>query len=373
MRKTATLLLITAFVLLSAASGLAGSENRFVPLVESYARGWIDWDEGAIYGIGRGELQRNGGSHPKARRAAKITSLQSILKIAAGIHVGDGTTIEDLSTGSQTIELEALIRFTVHRERWIETAPRPYYETVLRAPLNGIEGLSARLYRALKNRPLQRNRPPSSLPDEDKPWLVLDARRAGRTLPVSPALFPRIVTESGKTLYDISRVEQEALVARGMARYLTPANRTARRIFRTNPPATRTGLLNEAPSATVAEPALRPMPGKYMVMEVASVRGAANTTFVLSAENARSIEAEDAFSRILKRCRVIVVVPRPSASLHWAPENARLQLRPRILSADPIEISRLKNTLLPALRLQDPLGKDTALFRAPGPHRLAGG
>jgi hypothetical protein len=313
-RRTHILFLAAVLVLLLTVPNSAAGENRFVPLVESYAGGWIDWAEGAIYGVGRGALDLHGGSRPMARRAAKINALQSILKIAAGIQVDDANTLRDLSAGSRAIELEALIRFTVRREGWATHTARPYYKTVLRAPMTGIEGLTARIVQALDDRRRNWDRAPEPLPDENAPWLVLDARGAGRALSVSPALFPRIVTERGKTLYDLSHAEEDALVRRGMARYVTPVGDTDPRRFGNFPPARQTGRLMPVSEVGAAPVGSWNMPGRVVAVEVVAVRGTANTILVVGERDAARLLSEDAVSGVLRRCRVIILVDRPQAA-----------------------------------------------------------
>ena len=327
-RRSHILLLAAAMALFLTVSDTAAGENRFMPLVESYAGGWIDWAEGAIYGIGRGAVDLHNGSRPMASRAAKVTALQSILKIAAGIQDDEAKTLRDLSARSGAIELEALIRFTVWREGWVTNVARPYYETVLRAPMTGIEGLTARIVQALRDRPRQWDRTPGALPDENAPWLVLDARRAGRALSISPALFPRIVSERGKTLYDLARADEKALVHRGMARYITAAEDTdARRFGRVLPD--RAVVRPATASAGGGEPVGSwKMPGRYVVAEVVAVRGAANTILVVGERDAASLLSEDAVSGILKRCRVIIVVARPQAAFQNRSNGPAPVLRP---------------------------------------------
>jgi hypothetical protein len=314
MRLKSFVPLFAALFLFLAASAAAG-ENRFAPLVESFAGGWIDWREGAIYGIGRGLPDMHRGSHPMARRAAKVIALQSILKIAAGIRLDDRRTLQDLAAGSGAIQLEALIQFTEHRQLWVDNVSRPYYETVLRAPMTGIGGLTARLLQALGSRPMNRRLPAGPLPDEDQPWLVLDARRAGRTRSVTPALFPRIVSESGRPLYDSDLVEPEALIVRGMARYVTAGGPGSRLGFSGDRPGPAGGPFLERVSAQGETKGGPAGSAPVIVKEVVSVRGAAGTELVVSQKDAKSVANEDAASRILRRCRVIILVPHRTGAV----------------------------------------------------------
>jgi len=319
MRGTSSLLLAAVTVFVLATAGLTADPPSFSPYVQRYEGGWIDWSEGAIYGIGRGDLQRHSGSRPMTRRAAKVIALKSILRIAAGIHVDDRRTLQDLSTGSAVIELEGLIHFTVHREGWVQDVARPYFESVLRAPMTGISGLTGRLIDALgEEAPTARDAPSAPggpLPDDDAPWIVLDARPAGRTASVSPALFPKIVSESGRVVYDRPQVDEKALVARGMARYVTLAGPTDDLLSQRSRVARLVARLWSTPEAAAGEKGAPKKRRHYIVTDVAAVQGLARTNLVISEQDADRLRAEDAASRILKRCRVIVIVSSPAGGV----------------------------------------------------------
>ncbi|MCF8050272.1 MAG: hypothetical protein K9L59_03480 [Desulfobacterales bacterium] len=297
------------------AAGLCLESPAFSPYVESYGSGWIDWDEMAIYGIGRGMLDRHSGSRPMARRAGKIIALQSILKIAAGVHLDDRRSLADMGAGPLVIELNALIHFTEHREVFVEGASAPYYEVVLRSPMTGIQGLTGRLVEALKDRPLKWDKLPKRGGEgpeaDDAPWLVLDARRPAAVEPLTPALFPKVLTDSGRIVYDLDRVDEEALKQRGMVRYVTMTG-PSERLQLSRPDAAQwlSRLLFPSPAEAGEDPP-RKKRGRFIVKDVEQVRGLSKTNLVISEQDARSLQAEDASSRILERCRVIVIVSSP--------------------------------------------------------------
>ncbi len=307
-------LLLAALTALPAA-GLCAESPAFSPYVESYGSGWIDWEEMAIYGIGRGMLDRHAGSRPMARRAGKIIALQSILKIAAGVHLDDRRSLTDLGAGPLVIELNALIHFTEHRQVFVEGASGPYYEVVLRSPMTGIQGLTGRLVDALKDRPLHWDKLPQKgggYPEaDDAPWLVLDARRPAGAEPLTPALFPKVLTGSGRVVYDLDRVDEEALKQRGMVRYVTMTGPSERlHGSRPDPDRWLSRLLFPSPAEAGEDPP-RKKRRRFIVKDVEQVRGLAKTNLVISEQDARSLQAEDASSRILERCRVIVIVSSP--------------------------------------------------------------
>jgi len=309
------ILLVLATLMALPAAGLCSELPPFAPYVESYSNGWIDWDEMAIYGIGRGMLAPHSGSRPMAQRAGKITALQSILKIAAGVHLDDRKSLTDLGAGPVVIELKALIHFTEHRKRFVEDALGPYYEVVLRSPITGVQGLTGRLVDAFKDRPLLWDKLPKRGGEagdaDDAPWLVLDARRPQGAEPLTPALFPKIMTNSGRIVYDLDRVDENALKHRGMVRYVTMAG-PIQRLYGTRPDAGQwLSRLLFPPPAAAEEATPRKKRGRFIVKNVEQIQGLTKTNLVISEQDARSLQAEDASSRILERCRVIVIVSSP--------------------------------------------------------------
>jgi len=128
-------------------------------------------------------------------------------------------------------------------------------------------------------------------------------------MPVSPALFPKIMTEKGETLSDVSTVEAEAASERGMARYVVsdrkPQEFTAVPGLKKHPVLVR---LFSTPPAWAQEKQERKRQTKYIVKDVTQVQGLAKTNLVISDADAKELKDEDSSSQILKRCRVIVVV-----------------------------------------------------------------
>lgn len=312
-----TLLLGLASLLPALPVPASGFEST--PYVDKYPHGWIDWDDSVIYGIGRGYLDRNDGSRARAQRSARIIALQSILKLAAGVNLDDRHTLEMLGRGPATIEIRALIHFTEDKTSFVPEGPRPYYETILKTPMTGIEGLTSRLLSALKKsdgnwRDFPRPSVPGSPEDGAAPWLVLDARHLPPTGRPRPALFPQIVSASGEILYDLNRVEERALIDRGMARYVRSDEPRARLRSETETggtaPSRLSGLFG-VPAAIAGEKSERKKRQHFIVKDVETVQGLSRTNLVISETDARQLKAEDAASKILKRCRVIVIVSSP--------------------------------------------------------------
>jgi hypothetical protein len=294
---------------------------EFTPYIDKHPHGWIDWDTKVIYGIGRGYLDRNDGSRAGARRSARIIALQSILELAAGVNLDDRHTLEMLGRRRATIEIRALVHFTEDKTGFVPESPRPYYETILKTPMTGIEGLTSRLLKALKRtggswQDFPRPSSPDSPEEETAPWLVLDARSLPSAGRPRPALFPRILSASGEILYDLNRVDESALIDRGMARFVCSDELRARMgsggIETGDIAPSRLSRLLGASVAIAGEKSGRQKPQNFIVKDVESVQGLSRTNLVISERDARGLKSEDAASKILERCRVIVIVSSPA-------------------------------------------------------------
>lgn len=294
-------------------------DDRFLPFIEKYPDGRIDWESGFIYGIGKGYLHLNNNSDAAALRAARVIAVGNILKIASGVRLDDRRTLETLGKDRVIIELKALVKYREYKTEFIKDARQPYYEVTLRAPLTGIEGLTSMLITRLKTIPLDWMNLPkptgeTDMKDEDKPWLVLDARDLPKEGRVKPAVFPKILSESGEVVYEPGMTDESALIQRGMARYvvsdepkdgLLSRRESAERILE------RAGFFIATGEAVAGEPEKRARRKNYIVKDVKQAQGLMNTNLLISAADTQELKGEDASSRILKQCRVIVIVSSP--------------------------------------------------------------
>jgi hypothetical protein len=294
-------------------------KKPFLPYIQSFPDGWIDWDNAIIYGVGKGYLHLNRNSKNRALRAAQVIALESILKVAAGVRLDDRQTLETFGKGRVTFRLRALIRSTEHKMVFKDQVDQPYYEVTLKAPMTGIEGLTARLLSHLRSEPLEwrdfPQRPEiTDLDDEDAPWLVLDARGLNRQNQVNPALFPKIFCSSGETIYELKKVDENALIQRGMARYVVSG--LSREELRSE----RASIASVVAKASAFLSARHAFAGndtkkrrrrRFVLMEVQESRGLMKTNLVIGENDARRLKAEDTSSQILKKCRVIVISGSP--------------------------------------------------------------
>lgn len=307
------LFFVFSLLLFPTITGRADS-SPFEPYIEKHSNGWIDWQNGLIYGVGRGYLDQNR-SWPRAQGAADVIASGTILKLAAGINLDDQNTLESLDHGKVLIQLKAFIHDRLSQSKNIEDVSRPYCEVVRVASIKGIAGLTARLLTHLqantpewRNFPLPEERPP--LTDDDQPWLVLDARKLGRAEQAKPALFPKIISPAGEVVHGVKSADPTAVINRGVMHYVisgaAPQNLPSAETSLEHILTTVDSFLSppEAQAANTKRQKRTP----FIVKEVLATHGSAMTNLVISANDAKHLRIEDRKNQILKNCRVIVVV-----------------------------------------------------------------
>ncbi|MBN2645561.1 MAG: hypothetical protein JXR59_08835 [Desulfuromonadaceae bacterium] len=323
-RRLCTVLLAVAMLL----STLPVHAATFTPHIEEYAQGWIDWDQGLIYGTGRVPLDDKGSSKIKALHAAELVAAGNIVKLASGIHLDDRQTMERLGNGNFSVKLTAFLRYRDHQRQMVTNVHNPYAEVTLVAPITGVQGLTAQLLRYLHGKPLQWQKFP--LPDPqhqraeqaDDPWLVIDARQLPAFAQVKPSLFPKLLTTSGQKVYDVDRVYQSALSSRGMARYVhSTASAQQLILSEASPPRSWWQALSFVSPAWAAVRQQRP---RYIVATAQKTSGIARTNLIISTVDANRLRAEDDASEILRQCRVIIVTSAPAGGV----EGMRSDQRP---------------------------------------------
>lgn len=286
----------------------------FSPYLESFPNGKIDWDQGYFYGIGKGYPHLNGGSRAKALKVAQAEALSAILQVAAGIRLDDQKTILDLQKDQVILRLQAFVRYEPHERVYVQDKGKPHYRVTYRAPIKGLQGLTKILLDHFKGKPdtwkdfpsPERNKETN---DEEGPWVVLDARQLRDGKKAQPALFPKVLTEKGEVVYDLSRAEEGAVVRRGMARYVVSDK--PREAWG----ASKAGFLQSVMNVFQSSPAWaqergnrKKRRGSYIVTNVKQIQGLKKTNLVISEGDAKRLKQEDTSSKILKKCRVIVVV-----------------------------------------------------------------
>ena len=315
---TLFVLLAVCIILLPSVS-LSMDNARFSSYIESTPMGRIDWDKGIIYGIGRGYLDVHGKSKPRALTAARVIASGNILKLAAGLRLDDRQKLADLGKGRVVIQLKAFLRIKEQEVKFVENVARPYYEVTRLTPISGVEGLTSKLLTQLRSTPFDwqdfPKRPGTTdLDDEEQPWLVLNASKFSKELKAQPALFPKIYSTTGETLYELKNVNETALVKRGMARYVVSSEdqeELSSETGATERILAQVRALFKIKEANAREKRKRKKRGKFIVKEVKQVQGLMKTNLVISKKDALELKGEDASTQILKKCRVIVVLSSP--------------------------------------------------------------
>jgi hypothetical protein len=67
---------------------------------------------------------------------------------------------------------------------------------------------------------------------------------------------------------------------------------------------------------------------RYIVKKVETVQGLAHTNLIVSNDDAQALATEDAASRILKKCRVIVIVNSPIGGVEGSTGRGSGRTRP---------------------------------------------
>ena len=318
-------LLLLVSVIFSPGSSPAGSK-LFSPFVESFPNGKIDWDNGYFYGTGIGYPHLNKGSKARALKVAQAGALSAILQVASRLRVDDRQTLRDLAGENAVIRIKGLVRYEPHERIYIKKGEKPYYRVTYRAPMKGVKGLTKQLLNTLKSTSSSWKEFPEKGDMEDRdeslPWLVLDARGLERLSPVNPALFPKIITESGETVYDLTGVDEGALIGRGMARYVVSGKGRDELLSAGGRTFRLTDLFS--PAAVFAEEKhRRKRRRKYIVTNVKQVEGLRKTNLVISEGDARTLRKADASSKILRQCRVIVIVSSPLGGIEGKWDDLR--------------------------------------------------
>ena len=184
----------------------------------------LNWRSGyaEAYGVGKTEVRSKAKDARKrkaqdflgAKRAAELLATRNAARLLARVRLNRTTKVDNPSykeTLSATIKGAEEKCYKSSRE-----ADLPYYIAKVRVPFWGVQGLSSRMwatyvksYGATKHAAAPRK----NLDEEHV--IIIDAR--GTDCP--PHLFPRIITEKGTVVYDISSVNKDIANETGMARF----------------------------------------------------------------------------------------------------------------------------------------------------------
>jgi len=252
----------------SAAAQLWLTEVR---VTETLAHGQVDWTDGLVLSRDSATSAARRGAGVAAVQAATQAARQGLLRIFDQVRFDAtqmlGQAVRQAEAPRQ--ELEALVAHaTVVETRYF---PGGAIETAVQLPFAG--QLTALFLPAV-----------SSVTPDSEPrteavhtGVVIDARG----LAIQPALFPRIVDERGQTLYAPESVDREAAVQQGYVAYA--------KAFDQAPAQVRVG---EHP----------------LVLRALRVAGETRVDLVLSDAEATRIRDYAATRRLVRQCRVLIVM-----------------------------------------------------------------
>jgi hypothetical protein len=306
-------LIIHLLILLFLPWPVWAEDKDFESFVEFLPKGRIDWDDGVFYGIGKGYPHLNKGSKARAIRVAQAGALSSILEIASGIRVDDRHTLSDLQKQNVIIQIKAIVQYEPFAREYITDKGEPYFKVTYRAPMKGVKGLTKLFLSQARTKPsLWKQIPLPGEPSVDLmpgPWLVLDARGLPKGTPVEPALFPRVVSQTGEVVYELGKVNETALEQRGMASYVV-SDKTHEELlsWAGKLPFAWVMKLLSPPRVEAADKKRTRRREGYIISNATEAQGLMKTNLVISESDARKLKAEDKSNQILKQCRVVVIV-----------------------------------------------------------------
>lgn len=242
-----------------------------VHVVETLPRGQVDWTEGALLSRSSATGTTLRGARALTDQAAVQAARQGLWRELEQVRLDARQMLGPavLQAESQRHALEALIAQAIVVEtRYLSGGT---VETAVQLPFAG--RLTAML---LAPSPAGR---PDSASSAEAPYtgVVIDARG----LAIQPALLPRIVDESGQSLYAPEVVDVEAAVQQGYVAYAK--------------------AFDQAPAqARIGE---RPL-----VLRALRVAGDSRVDLVLSQAEATRIRDYAATRRLVRQCRVLIVM-----------------------------------------------------------------
>ena len=216
--KKLMLLVVLAALLALPMVALAGDNDG---VVQKVGHGEVNWTGKVITVTGSGSPNLKGGAVPaqlrlQTERAAELDAYRKILEIVKGVQVNSKQTIGAQMQASP--EVSAKVEGLIKGMRRIDTK---YYsdggvDVIVQFPLDGSltqAVIPSDTKPVAAEAPKVQAQAPGS---QQYTGLVVDARG----LKLVPALAPRIVDESGKELYDASKIDPVTLKSAGGIAYV---------------------------------------------------------------------------------------------------------------------------------------------------------
>lgn len=301
----------------------------FNPHIRNDAGGRIDWTTGYLladgkgYGEGKDEQQRL-----LARRAATLDAAANALAIAAGIDVDAGGRASGMRNGHR--RLEGCVKgHEIVCETWEPDAARPTFRMTLRVPLWGVKSVASLFHEECRKRIARQRNPRLPLAtgktDTTPAVIVIDARGTG----LRPCLFPAVVTDQGRTLYDATTLSAKHAKTRPPVRYVesemtfqqiqaalrhhniaTPTTRLAS----SQPEAKKSGATDDKPKKETPKKQ-RKRRRRRRAVKAVRAEGMSKTKIVLTAGDADKLRRDKSSAQLLRNAEVVVVVDSAAAGI----------------------------------------------------------
>ncbi len=260
-------------VLVLVGSGAAQWRRSGTDVVVTLPMAQVNWTVGVVHSLGRARsLGRHATAssppataYSQAAREARQRLLQTLTQLRFDADQTIGSILQGAEHRRQAFET------LVREAEVVQTRyqARGTVESTVQLSLFG--PLTALLFPGRLVTPTQLE------PESEAVYtgIIIDARG----LAMQPALFPRIVDEEGRSIYDPAVVDAEFATGRGYIAYT---------------------------SALAAAPARSRIGEHPLVVRARRVRGEARVDLVLSRADAAHIQGHDGTRRLLQQCRVII-------------------------------------------------------------------
>jgi len=326
--------------------------------VQTFKRGFINWETGIITVRGRGRLA---GTDPRsvelARRAARVDAYASAIEIIQGMRFDPDSKInEQIALNAQRgFRIRALVQGAeVVGSQQLDPNN---YEVTVEVPMRGIKGITTvfdDLFKWQPSTPPPLDGEPEPSPGEaGATGLIIDARGKG----AMPAFCPVVVDESGVVVYGVGGLPQSVITQRGGAAYTAgePSGTNGAWLgpnplriqalnFETAPQVAATGpgawlstpiakFLNPAVYlAQAAQTVVLRQGKKPAKVKATAVGGSNKAKIVVSSSSAAQIKRTNKKTNYLGQARVVIITD----SMVGATEGRR------ILPAQPTKVAKVR-------------------------------
>ena len=265
--------------------------------------GKIDWENRIIYSVGDGVMPPDATSAAQARVRAKRAAIDEaygrMIEMANEVRVDAESTTRNYINENRVVHTKVSGMVKNAEIAKINQLEDGSYQIMMKMPMDGVKGLGSALLpvqmekirkvrvisSASREDMMTKSKPSTSKPvpeatakrAENYTGLIIDARGLG----AKPAMYPRILTEGGDSVYDVSSANPNATIEEGLVAYRKNLNA----------------------SKEVARIGNNPL-----IIKASKVSGKYGADIVVSDSDAQKIYQADSKSGILGEAKVVVVI-----------------------------------------------------------------